>query len=616
MSYPEGKNAPSVNLFYGSDTEAGAEVGRLRRRRVYMPPKNKQRESIKTARLHGVRYLTATGKQVEGKTCVSVNSCCKTNNCYKKFSVETQEMMFHNFYDIREKSLQDAFLAKCMVRSDKQCKKKATNPVKKRQNTWHYSLNVAGMRTETCLNFVMSLFQVTMKRIRTIQQKVLDNDSFTEKRGTHSNRPHKLKADVLPLMAQHLSTIPSDFSHYSRDKSKLRYFSNPDLTIKTLHGLFKGYYREKTGKVLKLAYVTYVKLFYQEFHYAFSTPRSDVCDYCAECEKKLKDNPQDECKISYATHKRRFEQRKNIRQEFIERASKDDTILVIEFDYSQNFAVPRLTVNSQFYKRLFWLYCFNIHVFNHGDSYMYCFFETEGTKNANSVCSFLFDCLSKQLTKIRNIREIIMFCDAAGGQNRNRTINKFCLWFAKVNNVEITIIYPVRGHSMCQPDRNFGLIRNSLKRKEVIGTAKEYLNAIVLARKNPSPFTLIMDRSLLHEWDAALSELFLPEPLSATSKFTIMKYCRLKFKTDGTFLCSRNYRDLFTPFQYFKRKISQCVPRLTPEPTPYPSPNQGKVKDVQSLYKFLRKEDEEWIEWMLAQCTPVVSLPRLSVSIS
>ncbi|KAG8302641.1 hypothetical protein J6590_028559 [Homalodisca vitripennis] len=89
-----------------------------------------------------------------------------------------------------------------------------------------------------------------------------------------------------------------------------------------------------------------------------------------------------------------------LRKHFIEKAKTYPSYLVCEFDYAQNYPVPRLNVNSQFYKRFLWLYAFNIHIFNNDESYFYCFMETQGDKNSNSVASFLYECLKNILKSL------------------------------------------------------------------------------------------------------------------------------------------------------------------------------------------------------------------------
>lgn len=167
--------------------------------------------------------------------------------------------------------------------------------------------------------------------------------------------------------------------------------------------------------------------------------------------------------------------------------------------------------------------------------------ETDGKKNANSVVSFIFDCLEKKLPQFPNVKNIVFLSDAAGGQNRNLTMIKFCSRYAKTRNVDIAQVFPVGGHSFSQYDRKFGIVRKQISKKEVIGTAKPYLTAMVTCRQEPCSFKVIMDRDILKEWDEALCHLFLSKSSSKLNKFSLMKYVIIKIKQDGSLLCSENY---------------------------------------------------------------------------
>lgn len=84
--------------------------------------------------------------------------------------------------------------------------------------------------------------------------------------------------------------------------------------------------------------------------------------------------------------------------------------------------------------------------------------QCNGVKNPNSVVCFLYNCLTKQLQKFPGISLIVLLSDAASGQNRNFQMTKFILWFAKVNDVDVMQMFPVRGHSFSTCDCDFGLI--------------------------------------------------------------------------------------------------------------------------------------------------------------
>jgi len=85
--------------------------------------------------------------------------------------------------------------------SSTETKRKKTNPSEyNKRMTWHYVTKVAGQCTVVCHKFFKAVFQVSNKRIYTIQQKVFSGVSVDDKRGRHGNRPRKIQADVWILL--------------------------------------------------------------------------------------------------------------------------------------------------------------------------------------------------------------------------------------------------------------------------------------------------------------------------------------------------------------------------------------------------------------------------------
>lgn len=72
--------------------------------------------------------------------------------------------------------------------------------------------------------------------------------------------------------------------------------------------------------------------------------------------------------------------------------------------------------------------------------------------------------------------------DGCSGQNKNTVMVSMLMhWFAQYappNIDEITLIFPVTGHSFIPPDRVFGWIEKKLKKKDVILNPNELLDII------------------------------------------------------------------------------------------------------------------------------------------
>ncbi|KAG8263431.1 hypothetical protein J6590_033638 [Homalodisca vitripennis] len=272
-----------------------------KRRKVFYSTTNLKFEEAKNKRVRGETYTNSRNVQVPSKAFTA----------------------FDSFYGGQNKSLRDYFLASLL----KKCESTKVNADQKkpRLHTWEYCVKDGGMSTKVCQKCILSLFKISVKRIRVIQRKLIENVEFQEKRGSHENRSHKLNGNVLNLMRMHLDIFTSDHTHYCGHKSKLRYFENPNLSIKTLFSLLQNYYHENNNEVLRLCYVKYFKMFKEHFRYGFQRPKTDLCDFCAEFKEKLERDPNDPCKVHLQVHERKFKRRKQLKDEYILKAKLAQT---------------------------------------------------------------------------------------------------------------------------------------------------------------------------------------------------------------------------------------------------------------------------------------------------
>lgn len=87
--------------------------------------------------------------------------------------------------------------------------------------------------------FPLKLFQLTRKRIRVVQQHVLENETmFCKRRGRHLNRPHRLSDQYIALFYKHIEQIPQKEKHHTNSSSMKKYFKNSDLNRKKLYRAF------------------------------------------------------------------------------------------------------------------------------------------------------------------------------------------------------------------------------------------------------------------------------------------------------------------------------------------------------------------------------------------
>lgn len=499
--------------------------------------------------------------------------------CRTKLSSEVLQELKGGFQHTSKES-QDSYIASMITRSDPIRKKKNTVG-ENRENVWKYYLRYGLLRIECCRKFFLFLFEVSPKRLRVIQDKVCAGIvDFRENRGSHVCS-RRIPDETWALASAHLLTIPHSESHYT--KSKKKYFTNTSLTVRKLFSLFGRYYLMKKGERLNIGLRSYEK-FFRRCGFGIRQPKTDVCNFCTQSKIILKQKTDLQRKSAFDLHCAKVRRYHSDKKQLIASVKNKYEKLVLEFDYSQNFAVPLLNVNDQFYRRLLWLFVFNVHCHNDGRSRMYHFLETESRKGANSVVSLVYDALSAFIHP--ETTSIVLYSDSAPGQNKNTIMMRFCAWVSETLHVEVQHIYPVRGHSYCVADRNFAYIRRQTRRRENIYTPGAYIQIIKSARRT-KPFEVLHAAPLIKDWSQYLGDRYLARPTAAAHRqpFKLMSYCQLKYRPDNTVLASPAYSPLFNVYSIRKRR-SAIPDEFSLSPIP------GKItavkkKDVLDLLQYV-----------------------------
>jgi len=103
------------------------------------------------------------------------------------------------------------------------------------------------------------------------------------------------------------------------------------------------------------------------------------------------------------------------------------------------------------------------------------------------------------------VKELHVFSDACGGQNRNHTVTRLLLAMTMNNRFSVFHHYfPVRGHNYLPCDRNFSVIKRAVRRFDRIYVLSQYEDLIKTVKKF-SPFYEIRsvkneDILNIHEW--------------------------------------------------------------------------------------------------------------------
>ena len=520
--------------------------------------------------IQGRRYTNTSGDSKPARSFRPVTTCCR-RKCYC-MSVEDQKTLYDDYRNLGDYNLQSMYLSGCMSKTEP--KRRVTVPSSHKQRAvWHYKVRLAGKSLIVCQLFLRNVLRESPKRLEILQSKILAGNGLLDERGKHTNRPNQIDFEAWTLLDVYCESIPHAPSHYSHSKTDRQYFLNPDLNMKKVFDGFIDYYGAVTGNDIVIAFNTFERHFVTSMPYGFKLPRTDVCNMCFEHESKC--SATDE--MLFKLHKKKVEGYKHIKALILEKAKAEQHgVLVLEFDYAQNLPLPKIPVTDQFYKRLLWMYVFNVHVYERNTSYMYHFVEGMSKKGANSVCSFLLDVIRLERGQAK---EIFLFSDACSGQNRNWTMVTFLMTVAAEFGVTITHVFPVRGHSYCQCDRNFALFSRKVKKTERVETVHDYVQ-IVEKCKEKHPF--IVKEGAVKDFDSHLKQRFKKPRDLQVSKAVIIKY-----HPNGMLEVHPNYAQL-TPstFNICKKTRTDSILTTAPD-AEHSTVSAAKVNDVLSLVRYV-----------------------------
>lgn len=214
-------------------------------------------------------------------------------------------------------------------------------------------------------------------------------------------------------------------------------------------------------------------------------------------------------------------------------------------------------------------------------------------KGADDVCSMLNHFSNFVLPQ--SVRKLVIFCDSCAGQNKNYTVIRYLHYV--VCNIKrfdtVKIIFPIRGHSYLECDRNMSFINQ----KSYAETPNEWRGIIENSRVKPSPFQVVdCKQDFFQAWTKYLTPLY-------------RKKCPMPTRPVRCLYINNNkpnfvyYRNTYFG-SYNSGVISKTVPRVkatkrattstSNQPQPleklYTGPlviSEAKYKDLQSLKPFL-----------------------------
>ena len=403
----------------------------------------------KTGRVQDVMKMLRLSSHETGDSCQ-----CKRLKCFEVTTDVERKAILMKFNRLESYNEQSSYL----------CGLIAVIPVQRRrgrkpeleatyhQSSFAYKIRVVrGDSTEevsVCAKAFINIHGITKGKLEHLQ-KALKSKGVAPKdmRGKHCVTSNKLSDDLYNKIVTHIQSFKGRQSHYSLKDSKKLYLSE-DLNVRKMFLMFKQLHPDET-----VSYEKYRLIFNGKFNISFGYPRTDTCSTCdryiAEIRRlKLQSNSETEIRqldIQNELHRRKAQCFYDRKREAKKKGKITRNFTAIAMDFQRNVSLPNVPTNDVYYSRQLSMYSFNIHMLSSGMAVFYSYPEHVARKGADEVCSFLFDFIMNHLEN--DVTNLHIFCDSAGGQNKNFTMFRFMHFM--VHDVKrldcIKITFPVRG---------------------------------------------------------------------------------------------------------------------------------------------------------------------------
>ncbi|XP_063219455.1 uncharacterized protein LOC134545805 [Bacillus rossius redtenbacheri] len=332
---------------------------------------------------------------------------------------------------------------------------------------------------QVCKKLFIQTLCVSGDRVQSLCRKFLQLDDVpVDKRG--GDKISIRYSDKRQSVKEFINSLTVLESHYCRSKNITRQYLPSELSIKSLWTK----YQDTHDKKVHVKYDYFRSIFDSDFNIGFGSPATDCCSVCLSLKERIKKCTDVQQRKELQTELIIHEQRAKAFYDILRHSNEQE--ITFSFDCQKNQPIPKIPDQSAYYLRQLYLYNFTICVGNSKESqrkentFSYVWLEDEYKKGSNQIASALHhQLLSADLTNYKSIK---LVADGCGGQNKNKIlIAMLCKYLAEdaptsVN--QVTLVFPVPGHSFIPPDRIFGRIESQVKKKSTILTRQDYENII------------------------------------------------------------------------------------------------------------------------------------------
>lgn len=490
LSLVENDNRPNANanlmLNDANDNEADPlnlhEQSPSKRSRWRTARPDKWKINVnKRKRKSGLPYKSKKGKEMAAKSPKPVHCDNCIYKCNNKFT-EEERVQICKEYTASSYERQKDFLLTRVKQNDVERKRRRPGNDQERPEkhfSYVYTFLKDNRETRVCKSFFLSTLCISNGPLKTAfanKSDVSGTFAGNDKRG-HKAPPNKTSDLWVLKIKAHIESFVAMESHYCR-KDTHKLYLDPTLSIRKMYELFQESHKNESNLPSE---GVYRNIFCTQYNMDFFTPSNDKCLVCKRYET-AKGQEKDLLEKDYKAHIKRKEEANASKAEDKKRANNDSTFVSATFDLQKVLQIPVSDAGPVYYSRKLCVY--NLTVYEAAlPNKAYCFAWNECNAKRGS-CEIGSCILQWFQTLPSSVKEVSLFSDTCGGQNRNQYMAALFLYIVQTYSVNIVEHkFLESGHTKMEVDSMHAAIEYAQQNISIYSMS-QWLTVFAMARSN------------------------------------------------------------------------------------------------------------------------------------
>ncbi|XP_077970195.1 uncharacterized protein LOC144424624 [Styela clava] len=368
----------------------------------------------KRNRLAGLNYKSRKGKQNIARQCASLTE-------------DDRQWVFKNFRKMESWSERRSYVRASVSKVTTKQRKIAEN-MSRRKSSFEYHLQ---LQNGKCILVCKKLFSATIGiSQRTLLSWLEGPAPFIKFLDPHRPRKGKtafIQRQDMDFIIKWLHELPTLSSHYCRSRGtyKNKKYLYPGTTVSNLHRLYS---EEATNSERRVISIAKFRDIFNKENFSSFRPRKPQCDICVGFSHGNIDDGE------YRAHvisKDVTRAEKNADKE-----SADVSRSVWTMDLQAVLILPKTHASSMYYKTKLQMHNFTLYNLQTKEGFCYPREEHEGDLSSEVFASLQFSHFNQYVTDHPSIKELVIWSDGCGYQNRNVIVANAYLDLARKHKIK------------------------------------------------------------------------------------------------------------------------------------------------------------------------------------